>query len=179
MKISEETGNRQAAIVDLFAETFAASEGADEGALIGGVARDLLRDTPAPDIRVFLATDADRLIGAAIFTRLSYPEDPKVVFLLSPMAVAPNRQGQGVGQALLTEALARLGAGGVNAAVTYGDPAFYGRVGFKPLSEDQARAPLPLSYPHGWIGQSLTGGEMPALKGPSKCVPPLDRADIW
>jgi putative acetyltransferase len=95
------------------------------------------------------------------------------------MAVAPERQGQGIGQALLFHALEALRSEGIQIAVTYGDPNFYRRVGFMPMSEDQARAPLPLSLPHGWIGQSLIEEQMPVLKGPSICVSALNRSDVW
>lgn len=166
-------------ITDLFTETFTAAEGPGEGELIGNLVRDLLARTPATEIRVFRATDKGRLIGAAVFTRLIYPEDPRCVVLLSPMAVAADRQRQGVGQALITHALKALRSEGAEVAITYGDPNYYRRVGFKPINEDQARAPLPLSFPHGWIGQSLTDDEMPTLLGKPTCVPALNRADIW
>jgi putative acetyltransferase len=170
---------REQALIEHFAATFTASEGPDEGALIGGLVRDLLAETPTGDIRVFRVEDQGDIVGAAIFTRLSYPDDPHVVFLLSPMAVAPGRQRQGVGRALLSRALEALRSDGVQVAITYGDPRYYERVGFLPITEDQARAPLPLSQPHGWIGQSLTEERMPVLQGPSTCVTALNRGDVW
>ncbi len=179
MQISAGHKGHEQAIADLFTATFTASEGADEGALIGALVRDLFERTPATEIRAFRASDEGRLIGAVVFTRLIYPDDPRCVVLLSPMAVATDRQRQGIGQALITQALKSLRDEGAEVAITYGDPDYYRRVGFHPISEDQARAPLPLSLPHGWIGQSLTGGEMPALVGKPKCVPALNRPDIW
>ena len=167
------------ALIDLFAATFTASEGLVEGALIGDLVRDLLAVTPTEDIRVFCAEDKTGTVGAAIFTRLTYSEDPHIVFLLSPMAVAPGRQRRGIGRALLSHALEALRAEGVHVAITYGDPNFYGRVGFAPITEDQARAPLPLSLPHGRIGQSLSDEQMPVLRGPSTCVSALNRSDVW
>ena len=170
---------RDQALAEFFTATFTDSEGATEGALIGGIVRDLLADTPSEDIRIFCAEDEGKITGAAIFTRLTYPEDPHIVFLLSPMAVASGCQRKGIGQALLRHALAALRSEGVQVAMTYGDPNFYGRVGFRPVTEDQARAPLPLSLPHGWIGQSLTEDQMPVLQGPSRCVSALDRNEVW
>jgi putative acetyltransferase len=166
-------------LIDLFTATFTASEGPDEGALIGGLVRDLLAATPGDDIRVFCAELEGKVVGAVIFTRLTYAADPHSVFLLSPMAVAVERQRQGIGQALLRHALQALRCEGIQIALTYGDPNFYGRVGFRPVPEDQARAPLPLSMPHGWIGLSLTADPMPSLHGPSTCVPALNRSDVW
>jgi len=139
----------------------------------------LLHGTPAPDIRVFRAEEAGRVIGAAIFTRLVYPGQAPSVMLLSPMAVAPDRQGRGVGQALLRHALDALRAEGVAVVLTYGDPGYYRRVGFAPVTAASVPPPLPLSIPEGWLGQSLTGAAMPALSGPPVCAEALDRADIW
>ena len=67
----------------------------------------------------------------------------------------------------------------MDVAVTYGDPAFYGKVGFAPITEDQVRPPCTLSFPHGWLGQSLTGRPLAPLKGPSRCVAALDKPEYW
>ncbi|WP_051332398.1 GNAT family N-acetyltransferase [Cucumibacter marinus] len=179
MKITSGFAGRKQALIALFTRTFTVSEGQKEGALIGDLVRDLLADTPTRDIRVFCAEVEGDPIGAAIFTRLTYPEDPHIVFLLSPLAVAPESQGQGIGQALLKKALEMLRCEGIQIAITYGDPSFYGRVGFRPVTEKQARAPLPLSFPGGWIGQSLTEVQMPNLQGPSTCVSALNRSELW
>lgn len=179
MDITTGFAGREQTLVDLFAATFTASDGAVEGELVGTVVRGLFADTAEGDIRVFCAEDGGQVIGAAIFTRLIFSQDPRSVVLLSPMAVATGRQGQGVGRALLAHALEALRCEGVEVAVTYGDPAYYARVGFVPITEEQARPPLPLSHPHGWIGQSLTDGHMPNLRGASTCVPALDRPDVW
>jgi len=179
MQISTGFEGHEQTIADLFTETFTASEGPDEGALVGNLVRDQFARTPADEIRVFRATDNDRLIGAVVFTRLTYPQDAPYVVLLSPMAVATDRQRQGIGQALITHALKTLRSEGAEVAITYGDPDYYRRVGFTPINEDQARAPLPLSFPNGWLGQSLTDDEMPTLLGKPKCVPAMNRTDIW
>ncbi|MCR9176514.1 MAG: N-acetyltransferase [Alphaproteobacteria bacterium] len=156
MKITTGFAGRAQAIIDLCAATFTASEGAEEGGRIGGLVRDLLADTPAAEIRVFCAEDQGQVVAAAVFTRLRYSEDPHNVVLLSPMAVATERQRQGVGRTLLGSALAALRSEGVEVVITSGDPDYYVQVGFLPITEVQARAPLPLSLHHGWIGQSLT-----------------------
>lgn len=53
--------------------------------------------------------------------------------LIGPLAVLPSRHGQGVGTALMAEALRRLRSTGRGAALV-GDPAYYGRFGFSALS---------------------------------------------
>ncbi|PWR19741.1 GNAT family N-acetyltransferase [Zavarzinia compransoris] len=50
--------------------------------------------------------------------------------LIGPLAVLPSRQRQGIGTALMAEALRRLRATGRGAALV-GDPTYYGRFGFR------------------------------------------------
>jgi predicted N-acetyltransferase YhbS len=179
MKFSKEIEGRENEIVGLFKATFTDSEGADEGALIGSLVNDFLVDTPQRDIHVFTAMENGALIGAAIFSRLTYSDDPRIVFILSPMAVATDRHAEGIGQALLTHALKVLREEGVDVVITYGDPAFYGKLGFAPLSEATAPPPLPLSHPEGWIGQSLTEATLAPLQGNCACVEALNAPDLW
>lgn len=179
MIVSEGFVGRKQTVIDLFIAAFTASEGVGEGAMIGGLVLTLMDRTPAKDYRFFVAEDDGDIIGAVAFSRLRYSKDPQSAFLLSPMAVAPSRQRQGVGQALLTEALATLRADRVDVVVTYGDPDYYSQIGFAPITEDDAEAPRPLSMPHGWLGQRLDGEGRPSLQGPSTSVAAFDRADIW
>ncbi|MEL7273126.1 MAG: N-acetyltransferase [Pseudomonadota bacterium] len=166
-------------IVSLFTATFTASEGADEGDLIGRLVNNLLGNTPHEDIYVFTAIDDGEIIGGAIFSRLIYADDPRAVFILSPMAISTIKQGEGIGQALLNHALGSLRGEGVSVAITYGDPAFYGKVGFLPLDQKTAASPLPLSFPEGWIGQSLTDQPLKPLAGNCRCVTALNDPSIW
>lgn len=179
MEISAGYKARHRALVALFRASFSDAEGAEEGALIGNFVDRLLGDTAAADLRVFTALDEDDPIACICFSRLDYAEDPRRVMLLSPVAVATAAQGKGVGQALIRHGLDVLRAEGVAVAITYGDPAFYGRVGFRPITEDEARAPLPLSHPQGWIGQSLDGKEFTPLSGPARAVAALNDPDLW
>ncbi len=50
--------------------------------------------------------------------------------LIGPLAVLPSRHRQGIGSALMEEAIRRLRQGGRGAALV-GDPAYYGRFGFR------------------------------------------------
>jgi len=179
MDLPAGTQGREREIVDLFRAVFTASEGAAEGALIGDIARNLLDGTPGEDLFVFTAAEDGAIVGAIIFSRLSYEGDGRDVFVLGPVAVATDRQGQGIGQRLIAHGLAALRAAGVDIAITYGDPNYYGKLGFAPITEDLAPAPFKLKQPHGWLGQSLSGGGMPALEGPCRCVAALDDPAFW
>ena len=179
MRFLNEIKGQEQQIVCMFTAAFIESESADEGALVGNLVRNLLGGTSQRDIHVFTAVDDGALIGGAIFSRLTYANDPRTVFILSPMAIATDRQGQGIGQALITRALAALREAGVDVAITYGDPAFYRKVGFLPLTEAIAPSPLPLSHPSGWIGQSLTDAALKPLLGTCTCVAALNDPAIW
>lgn len=178
MQITSGSAGREAEIADLFRTTFTASEGAQEGTLIGRLARALMTTTDPADIHVFTA-EAGGLVGACMLTRLRHAGETDIVWLLSPVAVVPDRQGQGIGQRMITQALAELRATGAQGAVTYGDPAFYRRVGFAPVTVDEIPAPFPLSHPEGWLAQSLTNQPLARRGGRATCAPALSDPALW
>lgn len=167
------------AIARVFQVAFGASEGAEEGALIGKLARDMLSDTPDAELHVFTTWDDRTLAGAIIFSRLHVPNDHRSVFLLAPVAVAPDQQGKGVGQSLLRYGLSEMRRAGADVAVTYGDPAYYGKVGFQCVTTETVPAPRPLQMPEGWLARSLTDAPLDPIKGPAQCVPAIDDAAYW
>lgn len=179
MKFRAGYKGREAELIDLFAVTFAASEGEQEGALIGQLVRRLLGGTAGRDLFVFTAEDDGTIVGGIAFSRLSYDQDERTVFLLAPVAVAPDQQGKGIGQKLLSHGLAALRSAGIDVAMTYGDPGFYAKVGFMPISEADAPAPFALNHPEGWLAQALTEHTLTPLKGPSRCVEALNDPVFW
>lgn len=179
MNFSELEHTDAGAAIRLFQTTFTASEGPGEGALIAELAENLLTGTPAADRRAFGAADDGRLAGAIIFSRLTYRNDPRCVFVLGPVAVMPACQRRGVGQGVIRHGLAALRNSGVDIALTYGDPGYYRRIGFYPVTEEQAPAPYRLQHPEGWLGQSLTGAAFAPLKGPVASVPAFRNPAYW
>jgi len=179
MKFTADYADRADEIVALFTNTFTYSEGAEEGALIGKLAREMISTTPRTDLFVFSCHDEGDLAGCIMFSRLSYAEDDRTVFVLAPVAVEPARQGRGIGQNLLRFGLDELRHKGIDVALTYGDPAYYGKVGFAPITEAMARAPFQLQMPQRWLGQSLTDRPLAPLKGPSRCVEALNAPEYW
>lgn len=163
----------------LFDETFTAAEGAEEGALIGRLAREIFETTAPEDLYGFVAAEEEGLAGCILFTRLRFAEEARTVFLMAPVAVGPGFQRQGLGQRLIAHGLAELRAQGVDIVLTYGDPAYYAKTGFAAIDETVAQAPMPLTFPHGWLGQSLTDQPIGALRGASRCVPAFNKPDLW
>ena len=75
---------------------------------------------------------------------------------LAPVAVTPSRQGDGIGGALIEDALARAAADGCIAVVLLGHDTYYPRFGFAPA------APQGLTGDYGdhdsWMARSLVDG---------------------
>jgi predicted N-acetyltransferase YhbS len=163
-------------IAGFFAAVFAASESEAEGRLVGGLARDLILTVQETDIAVLTRREGPELAGCIILTRMTFSEDARMVFLLSPVGVATARQGQGIGTALLRHGLAQMRAAGVDVVMTYGDPAYYGRIGFAQVTADQAAPPHPLRQPEGWQALWLDGEPLRPLRGGAHCAAVFDRA---
>lgn len=163
----------------LFTATFSASEGSEEGAVIGAFVQDMMTTTPDADLVVWSACDGADLLGCIFLSRMVYEEDSRSVFILSPVAVRTDRQNTGIGQKLIAHGLNDLRRNGVDFVATYGDPNYYSKTGFRQITEEFARAPLPLSYPEGWLGQFLGGADEKPLRGASRCVSALNAPELW
>jgi len=165
-------------IVNLFKSTFSASEGENEGDLIGDLVSNLSSVIDDKEIICFGAYEGEKLIGSIFFTRLNFNQDIQI-YMLAPVAISSNHQGDGVGQALINHGLIELNKRLVSVVITYGDPAFYSKVGFQSLSEDVIKAPLKLSTPEGWLGQSLSGENIPVINKRPRCVKEFNDPAYW
>lgn len=162
----------------LFVSVFSDSESEAEGILVGNLAYELTTETDGKDIRGFVAQENDQLIGCIIFSQL-YFESLIKTFILSPVAIQSRYQGQGIGQQLITFGMNQLKEHGVELVMTYGDPSFYSKVGFKPVAVDTIPAPLELNQPEGWLGQSLVSDTIEPISGRSTCVSALNKPELW
>lgn len=176
---SDQINANQDKIIACFQESFAASEGPEEGALIAGLAGLLVQQVDATDRIPAIARSKGAVIGAAIFTPMRYAQDQRRVYLLSPVAVLPRAQGQGVGQAMLGFGLGQLKAIGADFAITYGDPNYYSKLGFAPVTVEEVPAPYPLSYPHGWQAMQLSKNATLPLVGAPSVVAPFRDPSLW
>lgn len=111
-----------------------------------------------PAVLSLSAHDGLRLIGHLMLTRGRLDSCGDTVALLGPLAVTPDRQRQGIGQALIVEGLARLKAEGVAEALVLGDPSYYSRSDFRPASRVVPPYPLPAAWTEAWQWQRLDGG---------------------
>ncbi|TNF89982.1 MAG: N-acetyltransferase [Gammaproteobacteria bacterium] len=178
MEFRAHTPGDSLAIESLFTSVFTRSEGEQEGALIGNLAKEMMAGTDSQDLYGFVADDGRQIIGAIFFSRLTFEIDLDV-FILAPVAVDTDHQGMGIGQALITHGLGEMTRKGVRYVTTYGDPAFYSRVGFHPVSQNAIEAPHALSQPEGWLGQSLADDPIETIPGHCACVKALDDPAYW
>lgn len=78
-----------------------------------------------------VAVENGDIIGHAAFSPVRITVAEGEWLGLGPISVAPERQGRGVGSALMREGLRRLEASGASGCVVLGDPAYYSRFGFE------------------------------------------------
>lgn len=178
MEYSEYNPSKTEEINQLFISTFSDSEGKDEGLAIGELTNDYFTNTDDNDFYCFVATENDEVIASVFFTKMTFESGIKA-YILSPMATLTEYQGKGIGQKLINFSLNVLKNNGVELALTYGDINFYSKVGFKQVSEDIVPAPLKLSYPEGWLGQSLVSDNIEPITGKSFCVEALNKPSLW
>jgi putative acetyltransferase len=170
--------SKQKEIEQLFTSVFTSSEGEEEGKLIGALSSQLASNIDNHEIICFAVFEEEILIGALFFTQLQFGKRIQV-YMLAPVAVHADHQKKGIGQTLIHFGLNELKRRAIDVVVTYGDPSFYSKVGFQPLSEKIIQAPLELSMPFGWLGQSLTGGPIQAIDERPVCVKAFNDPIYW
>jgi putative acetyltransferase len=95
---------------------------------------DALRDQARPVVSL-VAEDAGDIVGHIMFSPVTLSTDSTLRLMgLSPMAVLPSRQRQGIGSALVREGIDRCRRMGCAAIALIGHAAFYPRFGFVPAS---------------------------------------------
>ena len=178
MELSLFNSSQSQEVIELFTKVFSDSEGVAEGQLIGSLVSDLITTTEPQDLIGFVAISGSRIVGSIFFSRLVVPGD-KRAYILSPVAIATNEQGKGVGQQLINYGISHLKSLCIDLVFTYGDPNFYSKVSFNPISESIVKAPLKLTYPEGWLVQSLDGSSIEVMEGTSHCVEALNNQKYW
>lgn len=88
-----------------------------------------LRDAEALSISLVADLDGE-IVGHVAFSEAEIGGSAPGWYLLGPIAVLPERQGRGIGRALVERGLAELRLRGASGCVLVGDPAFYTRFGF-------------------------------------------------
>lgn len=165
-------------VIQLYTQVFGDSEGVAEGQIIGELVSNMIETTKPEDLIGCVVVDDEAIVGCIFFSRMIVPSGQST-FILSPVAVSTGVQKSGIGQKLIQFGLNYLKTQGVELAFTYGDPAYYSKVGFEQISEDVVQAPCPLSQPIGWLAQSLNNDTIQPMKGKAQCVEALSDPIYW
>lgn len=137
----------------------AAFSGPDEARLV-----ERLRE--AGDIAFALvAEESGAVVGHILFSPMAAPFR---ALALAPVAVVPERQGEGIGSALVREGLERAKAAGWKGVFVVGEPAYYRRFGFD--SAMAAGFDSPYAGPYLMV-LPLGGGPLPSTFGAIEHAP--------
>lgn len=135
---------------------------------------ELLRASPGyvPELALVAEDDGD-VVGQVMFTESRVEGADATILILSPLAVRPDRQRQGVGSALVREGLRVADERRFPLVIVEGDPRYYSRFGFRRALE------LGLERPHEQIPevafQALPlAAYDPGLDGRVVYPPPFD-----
>jgi putative acetyltransferase len=121
-----------------------------------------------------VAVEGNEVVGHIAFSRVTLdPPRPELSLLgLAPMAVLPDRQGEGVGSALVREGLAACREAGADAVFVLGHPGYYPRFGFTPAAQhgirDEYGAP-----PEAFLVLELRPGALEGVRGTARYDPAL------
>jgi putative acetyltransferase len=134
---------------------------------------DELRAGPAwlPALSLVAVTSAGERTGHVVCTRGHVGQAR--VLALGPLAVRPDSQRRGVGSALMHAVLGAADALGEPLVALLGDPAYYGRFGFRLSTGYQILPARPDWRPHFQV-RVLTAYE-PSVRGTFRYPEPFDR----
>jgi len=93
-----------------------------------------LRDSDALSISLVAEIEGE-IIGHIAVSPMTISDGTTGWFGLGPISVEPNYQRSGIGSRLMQKVLEQLITNGANGCVLLGDPAYYSRFGFKPVSD--------------------------------------------
>ncbi|GJM03715.1 MAG: hypothetical protein DHS20C08_22160 [Rhodomicrobium sp.] len=118
------------------------------------------------------------LVGHIAFTKCHAKPSEIALSLLGPMAVLPLYQGKGIGTDLIKEGFNHLKKSGVEKAIVFGDPNFYGRSGFTIESNIEPAYSIAEEYIPGWQSISFSNTAS-AVSGKLQVTRPWQRQDLW
>ena len=152
----------------------------EENKVILNLVQELSREVTSPSIKSLVAEVDNQVIGYVSFSPIFLKTDSSIVgYILAPLAVSPEHQKQGVGSNLINAGIEMLTKDGVGVLLVYGDPAYYGRFGFKEEIGYSFLPPYTLQYPFGWTGMMLNDTPVPENSIEFQCVAALSKPDLW
>lgn len=143
----------------------------------------LLDDPSARPIVNLLAEAKSTPIGHILFTGATLVGNgpPVAASILAPLAVVPEMQRRGVGQALIRAGIAALTALDVELVFVLGHIAYYPRAGFRPALPFGLRPPYEIdpSVADAWMVRETRPGLLGTVRGTVHCANALMHPELW
>lgn len=143
------------------------------------LAENLLDEVTNPKTLSLVAEANDSVIGHVAFSPITIEQKDWQGYILAPLAVNPEFHGQGAGSALIKEGISQLSSLNINRVFVYGDPAFYGRLGFNAENASGFLPAYKLQYPFGWQAIILKEDCLESSTHNIHCVESLNHEDLW
>ncbi len=117
-----------------------------------------------------VAVDGDAIIGHILFSRMRAEGDglPLRALGLAPVAVTSDRQGEGIGSALIEACLRKAELAGADIIFVLGEPEYYGRFGFRRETAEPFASPYAGPY---FQARSLSEKFVQPLSGRAEYAP--------
>ena len=152
----------------------------EENKVIMNLVQELHQETTSPSIKSLVAEVDNQVIGYVSYSPIFLKSDTNITgYVLAPLAVSPEHQKQGVGSNLINAGIDMLTEDSVGVLLVYGDPAYYGRFGFKEEIGQSFVPPYSLEYPFGWTGMMLSDTPVPEQPIKFECVSALSKSSLW
>ena len=152
----------------------------EENKVIMNLAQELSNEITTPSIKSLIAETDNQVIGYVSYSPIFLKSDTSISgYILSPLAVSPKHQKQGVGSNLIKSGIDLLTEEGAGILLVYGDPSYYRRFGFKEEIGHAFVPPYTLQYPFGWLGMMLNGTAVPIEPIHFECVAALSKPELW
>jgi len=143
----------------------------------------LLEDPTARPVVSLLAEAEGKPVGHILFTSAAVHGDGVIVpaSILAPLAVVPEAQRRGIGQALVRAGIEALTALDVGLVFVLGHIDYYPRAGFRPALPLGLRAPYAIdpAVADAWMVQETRPGLLGTVQGTVRCAEALMHPELW
>lgn len=151
-----------------------------ESALVADLADRLLDQESDPPTVTLVAVLDEEIVGHVAFSPVFASTDNRWLgYILAPLAVAPTYHGHGIGSQLVRTGIEQLAEQGTRLFLVYGDPAYYGRFGFRAEAASGLLPPYDLEYPSGWLALPLERAAIGKQPVQLTCVAAVQDPALW